>query len=269
MKKVLSLVLVTVLTFSSAGCGQASKNKNQEENNKVIKVGASPTPHSDILKIAKPLVEKEGYKLEIKVFQDYIIPNTALNEKELDANFFQHIPFLEQVKSEKKYDLDYTAKIHIEPLGLYSKSIKELNEIKDGARIAIPKDPTNCSRALRLLEKNGLIKLKEGELVTSKDIVENPKKIKVEELDSQQLPRVLEEVEGAVINTNYALEAELDPLKDSIVLEDKDSPYSNILVVRSEDKGSDKINVLTKALTSPEVKKYIEDEYKGSIIPTF
>lgn len=269
MKKILSLVLVTVLSFSLVGCGQASKNEKKNDNNKVIKVGASPTPHSDILKVAKPLVEKEGYELDIVVFQDYIIPNTALNEKELDANFFQHIPFLEQVKNEKKYDLDYTAKIHIEPLGLYSKKIKGINEIKEGVRIAVPKDPTNCSRALRLLEKNGLIKLKSGESVTSKDIVENPKNLKIEELDSQQLPRVLDEVEGAVINTNYALEADLNPLKDALVLEDKDSPYANILVVRSEEKESDKIKVLTKALTSPEVKKYIEEKYEGTKIPTF
>lgn len=269
MKKILSLVLVTVLSFSLSGCGQASKKQEEDAGNKVIKVGASPTPHSDILRVAKPLIEKEGYELEVVVFQDYIIPNTALNEKELDANFFQHIPFLEQVKKEKKYDLDYTAKIHIEPLGLYSKKSEDINGIKDGARIAIPKDPTNCSRALRLLEKNKLIKLKDGELVTSKDIVENPKNLKIEELDSQQLPRVLDEVDGAVINTNYALEAGLNPLEDALVLEDKDSPYSNILVVRTEDKESDKIKVLTKALTSPAVKKYIEEKYKGSIIPTF
>lgn len=269
MKKVLSLVLSTVLVLGLSGCAAQGKSSTGSKDSKVIKVGASPEPHAKILEQVKPLLEKEGYKLEIKEFTDYVIPNTALAEGEIDANFFQHIPYLEKTKKEKGLDLDYTVKVHIEPMGLYSSKIKNINDLKEGAEIAIPNDPTNSARALRLLEKNNIIKLKDGDLVTSKDIVDNPKKLKISEIDAAQLPRVLPDVTAAIINTNYALEGKLNPLKDALIIESGDSPYANILAVRKNNKDSEAIKALSKALTSPEVKKYIEDTYKGSIVPAF
>lgn len=267
MKKILSLVLAAALSFSVIGCGTKSAEGNKED--KTIKVGASPVPHKEILEHIAPALEKEGYKLEIVEFDDYQLPNAALSSKELDANFFQHIPFLESQNAEKKYDLTYTAKIHIEPLGFYSKQITDLKDLKDGSTIAVPNDPTNEARALRLLEKNGLIKVKSGDLVTVDDITDNPKNLKITEVEAAQLPRILVDVQGAVINTNYALSANLTPTKDALFIEGSDSPYANILAVRQDNKDSDKIKALTKALTSEDVKKFLEDKYKGSVVPAF
>lgn len=267
MKKILSLVLAAALSFSVVGCG--TKFVEDNKNDKTIKVGASPIPHKEILEHIAPALEKEGYKLEIVEFDDYQLPNAALSSKELDANFFQHVPFLEGQNSEKKYDLTYTAKIHIEPLGFYSKQITDLKALKDGSTIAVPNDPTNEARALRLLEKNGLIKVKDGDLVTVDDITDNPKNLKITEVEAAQLPRILVDVQGAVINTNYALSADLIPTKDALFIEGSDSPYANILAVRQDNKDSDKIKALTKALTSEDVKKFLEEKYKGSIVPAF
>lgn len=273
MKKYLSLILSLILTLGLFGCGSGtSSNKEEgkkEETEKTIVVGATPVPHMEILKHVKPLLEKEGYELKLVEFTDYVTPNTALAEGELDANFFQHTPYLNKFNEEKGLELDSAVKVHIEPMGLYSQKIKNLDEIKDGAVIAIPNDPTNGSRALRLLEKNNIIKLNEGELISALDIINNPKNIKIEELDAPQLPRVLQEIDAAVINTNYALEAELNPVKDAIVIEDKDSPYANILAIRKEDKEKSTIKALSKVLNSPEIKKFIEENYKGSIVPAF
>ena len=237
---------------------------------KTITIGVTPFPHKDIMVIVKDLLKKEGYDLKIKEFTDYVTPNTALAEGSLDANFFQHIPYLENMNKEKKLDLVWVAKVHIEPLGLYSKKIKKLSELKNGAQIAIPNDATNCSRALRLLEKNGLIKVKSGELVTAKDITENPKRLKFREIEAAQLPRTLEDVDASVINTNFAVEAKLIPAKDAIVIEGKDSPYANVIVVRAKDKNSPAVKALVKASNSKEVKQYIERELvpKG-IVPAF
>ncbi|MGL6107180.1 MetQ/NlpA family ABC transporter substrate-binding protein [Romboutsia sp.] len=262
LKRIITLALATVVATSAVGC---SSNKDDKK----IVVGASATPHAEILEVIKPQLEKEGYELEIKVFDDYVLPNTGLNEGSLDANYFQHVPYLEETNKEKGYKLTYTAKIHLEPMGLYSKKIKNLNEIKEGATIAIPNDATNGARALKLLAQNGLIELKEGELVGVKDIKSNPKNIKVKELNAEQLPSVLPDVDAAVINTNYALSAKLNPTKDAIVIESKDSPYSNILAVREDNRDDEKIKALTKALTSEEAKTFINEKYKGSIIPSF
>ncbi|WP_346928293.1 MetQ/NlpA family ABC transporter substrate-binding protein [Clostridium sp.] len=271
IKKLLSLTLILALGVTLVGCG--SKGKESSEANgedKVIAIGVSPEPHKAIVENAiKPLLEKEGYKVEIVEFSDYVLPNTALAEGEIDANYFQHVPFLEATVKEKSYDLSYTAKVHLEPMGLYSEKIDDISAIKEGAEIAIPNDPSNGARALKLLAKNGVIEIPEGDLVTAKDITSNPKNVKITELDAEQLPRVLQDVELAVINTNYALEGGLNPLKDALVIEDGDSPYANIIAVRTEDKENDKIKALTKAATSEEVKKYIEDNYKGAIVPAF
>lgn len=270
MKKILLSLISILVVFSLVGCsGAKTGGSAAAADKKVIKVGASPVPHKEILEAVKPILEKKGYSLEIVDFNDYVIPNTQLNDGQLDANFFQHIPYLQQMNKEKGLKLDYTVKVHIEPMGVYSKKIKDLKEIKSGAQIAVPNDATNEARALRVLETAGLIKLKAGDLVTKLDITENPNNIKIQEVEAAQLPRVLQDVEAAVINTNFALQANLNPTKDALVLESKDSPYANILAVRSQDKDKPYIKALSEALNSPEVKKFIEDKYKGSIIPAF
>ena len=238
--------------------------------NKTITIGVTPFPHKDIMEIAKPLLEKEGYILKIQEFTDYVQPNMALAEKNLDANFFQHIPYLDNMNAEKKLDLVWIAKVHIEPLGLYSKKITKLTELKKDDTLAVPSDPTNGARALRLLEANGLIKLKEGDLVTTRDIIENPIGLKFIELDAAQLPRTLQDVTASVINTNFASEAGLIPSRDAIIIEGKDSPYANIVVVRAADKDSPMAKALIKAVNSPEVKAYIEKELEPrGIVPAF
>ena len=233
-------------------------------------VGVTPFPHGEIIKVAAGLVEADGYKVEIKEFNDYVTPNIALNDGSLTANFFQHVPYLDNMVNEQKLDLVWVAKVHIEPLGLYSKKIKALGEIADGATIAIPNDPTNGARALRLLEKAGLVKVKEGDLVTARDITENPKNLDIVELEAAQLPRTLDDTAASVINTNFAVEAGLIPSNDAIAIEDKDSPYANVLVVRTADKDKPEIQALVKAVNSAEVKKFIETELvpKG-IVPAF
>ena len=257
--RILALVLTLVLALPAL-CGAAEK----------IVIGVTPFPHGEIAKKMKPLLEKEGFILEIKDFTDYIQPNMALAEKSLNANFFQHIPYLENMNKEKNLGLVWVAKVHIEPLGIYSKKIKKLSELKKGDRIAIPNDPTNGARALKLLQKSGLIKIKDGALVTAKDITSNPKGLKIIELDAAQLPRTLEDTTASVINTNFAVEAGLIPTKDALVLEGKDSPYANVLVVRAEDKNSKATKALSKAINSPEIKKFIQTELapKG-IVPAF
>ncbi|NLV81575.1 MAG: MetQ/NlpA family ABC transporter substrate-binding protein [Synergistaceae bacterium] len=259
MKKILLAVLITLISATSLFAAS-----------KTIIVGVTPFPHKDIMLIAKELLAKQGYNLVIKEFTDYVTPNTALAEKSLNANFFQHIPYLENMNKEKKLGLTWVAKVHIEPLGLYSKKIKNLSDIKNGAQIAIPNDATNCARALRLLEKNGLIKVKKGELITAKDITDNPKKIKFRELDAAQLPRTLQDVDAAVINTNFAVEAKLVPSKDAIVIEGKDSPYANVIAVREADKNNPEIKALVKAVNSKEVKAYIiKNLVPKGIVPAF
>jgi D-methionine transport system substrate-binding protein len=233
-------------------------------------VGVTPFPHKDIMLAAAPLLAQAGYTLEIKEFTDYVQPNLALAEKQLFANFFQHIPYLDNMNAEKKLGLAWIAKIHIEPLGLYSQKIKSISELKKGDLITVPNDPTNEARALRLLEANGLITLKEGALVTVKDIVQNERGLSFKEIDAPQLPRTLPDVAAAVINTNFAGEAGLIPAKDALISEGKESPYANILVVRGEDKESPAAQALVRAVQSPEVKKYIEDVLiPRGIVPAF
>lgn len=272
MKKtrLLSLLLVGALTLGLVGCG-GSTEKN--EDNKVIKIGVTSVPHEEIVNAIKPLVEEKGYTLEVKPFDDYNTPNTAVYEGELDANYYQHIAFLNETNEAKGYDLVNIAEIHIEPMTLYSKTAKSLDEIKDGDKIAIPNDATNEARALRVLEDAGLIKVKPGELVTPNDIIENPKNLKFEELSAEQLPRVLDEVTAAVINGNYALQANLDATKEGLYTEDKNrediNTKRNVLVVKEGNKDSEKAKILKEVLTSDECRKFIEDKYKGTVIPVF
>jgi D-methionine transport system substrate-binding protein len=234
-------------------------------------VGASPVPHAEILKAIKPLLEAQGITLEIKEFTDYVQPNVQLSEKNLDANFFQHQPYLDDQNQKNGSDLVSVAAVHVEPFGAYSKKIKSIDELADGAKVAIPNDATNGGRALILLAKNGLIKLKDDTNITATqaDITENKKNLKIIELDAAMLGRQLDEVDLALINTNYALEADLVPTKDALFIEGTDSPYANILVARPDNKDSDAIKKLVAALNSPEAKAFIEEQYKGSIIPAF
>ena len=279
-KTILSVLLTGVLAIGLIGCGAkggeeggstAGNAVNQED--KTITIGVSPVPHKEIVDAIKPDLEAKGYTVKIVEFTDYVTPNTALEEGDLDANYFQHIAYLNESNESKGLNLTYTAAIHLEPIGVYSKTAKTLEEVKDGGRVAVPNDPSNEARALRLLEAQGLIKLNDGELVTVKDVTENPKNLEIEELEAAQLPRVLEEFDLVVINGNYALEAGLSPATDALALEDKDAKaaeiYRNVLAVKKGNEEVQKIKDLTEALTSDTAKKFIEEKYNGSVIPTF
>lgn len=265
---------LVVLSTAVTGCGgeKAPEQGTQGADEKTVVVGATPVPHVEILKEVQPLLAKKGIKLVIKDFADYTIINKALDEKEVDANFFQHQPYLDDSNQKNGYDLIATAKVHIEPLGIYSKKVKTLAELKENATIAIPNDATNGGRALQLLAKAGLFTLKDGVGVaaTKLDIVENPKKIKIQELDAAVVARTLEDVDLAVINGNYALDAKLVPSKDAIQLESGDNnPFANILVVRKGDENREEIKALGEALNSPEIKTFIEQKYQGSVLAAF
>jgi len=274
MKKVLAILAVfTMAVFAFAGCGgdQASKGSGAS-GSKTLKVGATPVPHAELLEIVKPILEKDGIKLEIVEFSDYVQPNLALNDKELDANFFQHEPYLKNfVEEHKELKLKNAAGIHVEPMGIYSKKIKDLKELPEGASIALPNDPTNGGRALLLLEKAGLLKLKEGvaEKATVQDVAENPKNFKFQEVEAAQVPRTLDDVDAAVINTNFAMQVNLVPTQDALFMEDRTSPYVNIVAIREGDENRPEIQALIKALKSDEIKKFIEEKYKGAIVPAF
>lgn len=263
--------LVTAAAFVS-GCGSnAPAGGTEITKNTVVTVAATPVPHSEILNEIKPLLAKEGIDLKIIEFTDYVKPNLALADKEVDATFHQHLPFLEKFNAEHNTNLVSAGNVHIEPMGVYSHKIKPLSDLPLKAKVAIPNDPSNGGRALLILQAAGLIKLKDGGTVSStvQDITDNPKQLQFSELDAAQVPRAIDDVDIAVINTNFALEAGLNPLKDSLFLEAKDSPYANILAIRAGDESRPEIQKLLKALQSPEVKKFIEDKYKGAILPSF
>jgi len=236
-----------------------------------LTVAATPVPHAEILEFVKPALAKEGVDLKVKVFTDYVQPNVQVAEKRLDANFFQHQPYLDEFNKAKGTHLVSVAGVHLEPLGAYSNKLKKLDELPSGATVVIPNDATNGGRALLLLDKAGVIKLKDNKniLSTVKDITGNDKGLKFRELEAATIPRVLTQVDLALINTNYALEAKLNPEKDALVIEGSDSPYVNILVTREDNKDSDAVKKLVAALHTPEVKKFIEEKYKGAVKPAF
>jgi len=278
-KKVLAIVTsVFLLVGVFTGCSSNSKqdtNKASDSSNKksevTLKVGASLTPHSEILDHIKPKLKEEGINLEIVNLDDEGQLNPALDEKQIDANYFQHLPYLESVSKEKGYDFEVAGKIHIEPIGLYSNKIKSINDLKDGDKIGIPNNPSNEYRALALLEKNGLIKLKSGLAnysATPNDIAENPKHIQFIEADAAQLPRALDDLAGAVINTNIILDAKIDP-ETALIRENGDSPYANIVVVRKGDKDRAEIKALIAALTSDDVKSFLKEKYGSAVVPAF
>lgn len=267
MKKVvLSIVTGAALLLS------ACSGTNAKDDSKLV-VGASYVPHAEILEQAKPLLEKEGIDLEIKKFDDYILPNKALNEKQLDANYFQHIPYLESQMKDNGYEFVNAGGIHIEPIGVYSKKYKSLEELPNGAEIIMSNSVADHGRMLLLLQQEGLIKLKEGidqTKATVKDIVDNPKNIKFRtNVNAELLPKVYQNGEGdaVLINTNFAIGAGLNPKEDAIALEGANSPYVNIITVRKGDENKEAIKALVKVLHSKEIQDFILEKYKGAVIP--
>ncbi|WP_263143720.1 MetQ/NlpA family ABC transporter substrate-binding protein [Pseudomonas sp. RIT-PI-AD] len=258
MKKLLA-ALATLVAVSAHG--------------EALKVAATPVPHAEILEFLKPQLAKQGVELEVKVFTDYVQPNVQVAQGRLDANFFQHQPYLDEFNKSHKdaVQLVSVAGVHVEPFGAYSSKFKRLEDLPQGASVVIPNDATNGGRALLLLARAGVITLKDATdiLATPKDIVGNPKGIKVRELEAATLPRVLSQVDLALINTNYALEAKLNPTRDALAIEGAESPYVNILVSREDNKDSEAVQKLAKALHSPEVKQFILEKYKGAVVPAF
>ena len=234
-------------------------------------VGASPTPHAEILEIVKPMLAKQGIDLDIKVFTDYIQPNVQLAEKRLDANFFQHKPFMDEFNRSRGTSLVAVSDVLIAPFGAYSRKVQKIGDLKTGAVVAIPNDAVNGGRALQLLHQAGVIQLADpkNNKATEKDIVGNPKQIAIKQLEAPMLPRVLGEVDLAVINTTFALEAKLNPMKDALFLEGNKSLFVNLLAARADNKDSPAVLKLSEALRSTQVKAFIEERFKGSLVPAF
>ena len=264
MKKIIAIVLIALFAFSLASCGK--------KDAKTITVGASPVPHAEILEVCKDILAKEGITLIIKEFDDYVLPNTSTEDGSLDANYFQHTPYLETFNSERGTHLVAVCAVHYEPLGLYPGKTKSLSSLPDGAQIAIPNDTSNEARALLLLEYNGLIKLdpNAGLNATVLDISENPHNLDIVEMEAAQITAHLPDVDLAVINGNYAINAGLNAAKDALAIEESDSQaaktYANCLVVKEGNEKNELVQALVKALTSDEVKKFIEEKYEGSVV---
>ena len=275
MKKSFLAMLGLAVSLIFTGCGgdePANTNSGTTNSATTIKIGASPVPHTEILEEIKSDLQAEGVTLEIVEFNDYVQPNIALNDKELDANFFQHEPYLNDfVKEHTEMNLKNAGGVHVEPMGIYSSKIKSLEEVPFGGKVSIPNDPTNGGRALLLLDKAGLITLREGvaENATVQDIISNNNDLQIQEIEAAQLPRTLDDVDISVINTNFAMNANLNPVDDALFMEDKTSPYVNIVAVREGDENRPEIQSLMKALQSNKVKRFIEAKYKGAIVPAF
>lgn len=275
---ILSLVLSLVLSLA-VGCSNNSENTIEDkesaeisENEEVVlKVGATPVPHGELLNLVKDDLAKEGIKLEVIEFTDYVKPNLSLDDKEIDANFFQHVPYLDNFNEEHNLNLVSVATIHVEPLGLYSEKLENIDNLSNESTIAIPADSVNGARALILLENNGLIKLAEdaGLNATELDVVENTKKLKFKPIEAAQIPRILPDVDAAIINGNYAIEAGLNPIEDSLLLEGSESPYANIITTREDNKDDKNIKALVNALKQDKVKNYILENYNGGVVPAF
>ena len=275
----LASCLIAGCSSTTAGTGApddpapAAENPAAETDN-VITVGASPTPHAEILNAVKDDLAQAGYTLEVKEYNDYILPNTALQDGELDANYFQHITYLNDFNQENGTDLVSVAEIHFEPFGLYSEKVTDVADLPDGAVVAVPNDTTNEARALLLLQQEGLIKLKDGAGISATvlDIEENPKNLQIQEVEAAQVPRTLPEVDLAAINGNYALNAGLN-VADAIATESSTGEaakaYANVLVVKAGNEHSPKTQALKEALLSPTVAQFIEDNYGGAVVAVF
>ncbi|HIY80596.1 MAG TPA: MetQ/NlpA family ABC transporter substrate-binding protein [Firmicutes bacterium] len=277
-KKIIALAAAAALTLSLAACSgnnssSTADNSSSDASSTVIRVGASPSPHAEILEFAKDQLAAKGYELEIVEFTDYVMPNVALYEGDLDANFFQHTPYLDNYNEQNGTDLVSACKVHFEPMGLYSETLTSVSDVAEGSKVGVPNDPTNEARALNLLEAQGLIKLREGAGLnaTPLDIEENPLNLEFVELEAAQLPRNLSEFAIAAINGNYAIEAGI--LDKVIVNEAADSEsaqeYANILAVQSGELETDKTKALVEALTSDETREFINTQYEDQFIPVF
>ncbi|MDD5167511.1 MAG: MetQ/NlpA family ABC transporter substrate-binding protein [Syntrophales bacterium] len=276
-------VIAALFALPLSGCGdnsgkdgtKASSSAQEPAKLKVLKIGATPAPHAEILKFIIPMLRGKGIDLQVKEFTDYVLPNMALQNKELDANFFQHLPYLEDFNKKNNTQLSAITTVHFEPLGLYPGKTKSLEALKKGDIIAVPSDTTNEARALLLLESAGLIKIKPdaGLKATATDIIHNPKKLVIKELEAAQIARSLPDVQMAVINGNYALEAKLNVAKDALKAEGKDTlaakTFANIVVVRTGDENREEIKALKEAINSKDVRDYINQKYQGAIIPVF
>ncbi|MGW3623635.1 MetQ/NlpA family ABC transporter substrate-binding protein [Streptomyces sp. NPDC000880] len=282
MRKNIKLTAVAAaaaaLSLGLTACGTASDpaaksdSGDKADESKALVVAASPTPHADILNYIKDnLAKKAGLNLEVKEFTDYVLPNTATESGQVDANFFQHKPYLDDFNKKNKTHIVPVVNVHLEPLGLYSKKSKDIMEIKAGQTIAVPNDTTNEGRALKLLADNGLITLKDGAGTDAKlSDIKDSKGLKFKELEAATLPRALNDVDAAVINGNYAIEADLKPAQDSLALEKPDgNPYANFLAVKEGNEKDARVGKLAKLLNSPEVKKFIGDKYAGSVVAAF
>ena len=276
IKLAAGIAATSALALGLTACGTSSDPSSTKDAagsaDKPLVVAASPTPHADILNFVKDkLAAKEGLKLEVKEFTDYVLPNTATESGQVDANYFQHKPYLDDFNKKNNTHVVPVVNVHLEPLGLYSKKVKTVKDIKPGQTVAVPNDTTNEGRALHLLAENGLITLKAGVGTDAKlsDITDK-KGLEFKELEAATVPRALNDVDAAVINGNYAIEAKLAPAKDALVLEKAEgNPYANFLAVKEGNEKDARVQKLAKLLNSPEVKKYIEDTYKGSVVPAF
>ena len=274
MKKWISLVLALSLALVLAACGTSSNNSSSSDKGLTkLVVGASSVPHAEILRQAQPILKKDGIDLVIKTFQDYILPNKALQSKELDANYFQHIPYLNAQNKQFGYGFVNAGGIHIEPIGVYSKKYKKLSDLPNGAHIIMSNSVADHGRLLSLLEAQGLIKLKPGidkTTATIKDVVSNPKHLNFDaKYEAALLPKIYQNGEGdaVLINSNYAIGAGLNPLKDSIAIEGKNSPYVNIIAVRKGDENKPAIKKLVAVLHSKPIQDFILQKYKGAVVP--
>lgn len=275
MKKLVALALAGVLAVGTlAGCGAKKDGEaGKGGDDKVVTVAASATPHSEILEEAKPLLKEKGYELEVKVFDDYVQPNEVVESGDFDANYFQHIPYLESFNEEKGTHLAVAGEIHYEPFGIYPGTKKSLDEVGEGDKIAVPNDTTNEARALLLLEANGIITLKDGVGLeaTVNDIAENPHNVEIVELEAAQVARVTKEMAFVVLNGNYALQAGYSVGKDSLAYEKSDSEaaktYVNVIAVKEGNEENEGIKALVEVLKSDDIKKFIDEKYDGAVIP--
>ncbi|MFJ9102703.1 MetQ/NlpA family ABC transporter substrate-binding protein [Streptomyces sp. NPDC102405] len=260
------------LTFALSACGSSGSDSASDTSGPLV-VAASPTPHAEILNYVKEnLAKKAGLDLEVKEFTDYVTPNTATEDGSVGANYFQNQPYLDDFNKKRGTHIVPVVTVHLEPLGLYSHKVKSADTLKSGATIAVPNDSVNEARALKLLDANGIITLKDGvgNEATPSDIAKNPKNLKFKELEAAQTPRSLDDVDAAVVNGNYAIEADLKPATDALVLESaKNNPYGNFLAVKEGNEDDPRVKKLAKLLTSAEVKKFIEDKYAGSVLASF
>ena len=273
-----ALALSLVLALSLAACGSKDNNTNDTTGDgadndataaaTTITIAASPTPHAEILEVAKEILAAKGITLDIQTYNDYVVPNTVVEDGTVDANYFQHQPYLDDFNAENGTHLVSIAAIHVEPMGLYGGKQTSLDSFPDGAKIGVPNDTTNEARALTLLEKNGFFKLKAdaGLTATKNDIEENPLNVTVDEVEAAQVPNVLQDEDYAVINSNYAISAGLDPMTDALAMEDGSSAYVNVLVCKEGNENEPKIKALVAALQSQQVKDFMDENYKGSVV---